>query len=121
MRYSLTASALLLFLAACAHSPATGIGAPMHAENGVQVGWHLDATPEGDAVITVQSNGSADFGDLVKVAENQADAHCKEGYRVLSLSGSDEPQVDSLNPRFVLDNVVRMKVRCYEKESSSSN
>lgn len=111
---------LALFLAACAHSPATGIEAAMHAENNVQVGWREQPADDGDPVFMVQSAGGVSFDSMLKVAEDHAKARCAEGYRVISLTGSDEPQVDSLNPRFVLDSVVRLKVHCYEKESESN-
>jgi|GEM_PF-3172090 len=117
MRKTSFAPALVLVLTACAHTPATGIDAAMHAENGVQVGWLEQPADDGDPVFVVQSAGVAGFGELLKVAESHAAARCPNGYRVLSISGSDEPQVDSLNPRFVLDNVVRLKVHCYDKES----
>ena len=109
---------LMLTLAACSTSPATGIDAAMHAENNVQVGWRELPAEDGDPVFQVQSAGSASFASLIKVAEAHAKVRCPDGYRVLSLTGSDEPQVDSLNPRFVLDNVVRVKVHCYEKEDN---
>lgn len=111
---------LTLFIVACAHSPATGIEAAMHTENSVQVGWREQPADDGDPVFVVQSAGGVNFDSMLTVAEDHARARCTEGYRVISLTGNDEPQVDSLNPRFVLDSVVRLKVHCYEKESESN-
>lgn len=110
--------AILMLLSACSTSPATGIGAAMHPENNVLVGWREVPADDGDPVFQVQSAGSTSFAALIEVAEEHAKTRCPDGYRVLSITGSDEPQVDSLNPRFVLDNVVRFKVHCYEKETS---
>ncbi|HLW74551.1 MAG TPA: hypothetical protein VKT74_05735 [Gammaproteobacteria bacterium] len=116
----MTILVLVLLLAACAHSPTTGIEAAMHAENNVQVGWREQPADDGDPVFAVQSAGGVDFAALLTVAEEHAKARCIDGYRVMSITGSDEPQVDSLNPRFILDSVVRLKVHCYEKESDSN-
>lgn len=111
---------LAVCLSACAGTPTTGIEAAMHAENNAQVGWSQQPADDGDPVFVVQGPGGVSFDSLLKVAEVHAKALCTEGYRVISLTGSDEPQVDSLNPRFVVDSVVRLKVHCYEKESDSN-
>ena len=117
MRTTTFIAILMLSIAACSISPSTGIEAALHPENNVQVGWRELPADDGDPVFQVQSADSASFAAMVKVAEQHAKMRCPDGYRVLSLTGSDEPQVASLNPRFVLDNVVRMKVHCYEKEA----
>ena len=107
----------LTLLAACAHAPANGIGAAMHAENGQQVGWQQVTTADGDPLFVVRSNGKGTYADLVKVAEAQADKLCPYGYSVMDVEGGDQPQVDTLSPKFVLASEVRFKVRCYEKDS----
>jgi hypothetical protein len=53
------------------------------------------------------------------VAEAQAAKLCPEGYRVTDIEGNDQPQVDSLSPRFVLASELRFKVRCYEKQTDN--
>ena len=118
MRNTLPAFSLALLLAACAHSPS--IDAPMQADNGVQVGWREQPADDGNPVFVVQSAGGVEFDAMLKVAEEHARARCPNGFRVISLAGSDEPQVDSLNPRFVLDSAVQLKVHCYEKESGGN-
>src|SRR5690242_2660977 len=120
MHTNLLIATLTLSLSACATGPATGIEAAMHAENGVQVGWRELPANDGDPVFQVQSAGATSFDALLRVAMDHAKARCPDGYRMLSITGSDEPQVDSLNPRFVLDNVVRIKVHCYEKETAGN-
>lgn len=109
----------LSLLGACAHAPATGIGAPMHAENGQQVGWQQVTTADGTPLFVVRSNGQASYADMLKVAEAQADKLCPEGYSVVDVEGNDQPQVDTLSPKFVLASEVRFKVRCFEKDSSN--
>jgi len=116
-----TLIASLLLLAACAHAPTTGIDAAMHAECGQQVGWQQVTTGDGDPLFVVRSAGAAaSYAAMVHVAEEQAAKLCVEGYRVLDVEGSDQPQVDSLSPRFVLSSEVRFKVRCYEKDTSGN-
>ena len=107
----------LTLLAACAHAPATGFGAAMHAENGQQVGWQQVTTGDGAPLFVVRSNGQASYSDLLKIAETQADKLCPYGYSVVDVEGSDQPQVDTLSPKFVLASEVRFKVRCYEKDA----
>ena len=106
----------ILFLAACAHAPATGIGAVMHVEGTQQVGWQQVTTGDGDPLFVVRSNGKAAYGDMVKVAEAQAEKLCPGGYSVLDVEGGDQPQVETLSPQFVLASEVRFKVRCYQKQ-----
>lgn len=109
----------LSLLAACASAPATGIGAAMHPENGQQVGWQQVTTGDGDPLFVVRSAGAASYSTLLKVAEAQADKLCPNGYRVVDVEGNDQPQVESLSPKFVLASEVRFKVRCFEKESTN--
>jgi hypothetical protein len=106
-----------LMFAGCAGSPPTGIGAAMHVENNVQVGWKEQAAEDGSTLYVVSSAGNVGYADMVKVAESRAQAHCQYGYRVLGLDGNDQPQVDSLNARFILSSEVRLKVRCFDKEA----
>ncbi|HSN17482.1 MAG TPA: hypothetical protein VLV87_04670 [Gammaproteobacteria bacterium] len=110
----------LSLLAACAHAPTTGFGVAMHSENGQQVGWQQVTTGDGNPLFVVRSNGKASYADLLKVAEAQAEKFCPYGYSVVDLEGNDQPQVDSLSPKFVLASEVRFKVRCYEKDSGSN-
>jgi hypothetical protein len=112
--------ASLLLLGACSHAPATGIGAPMHAEGTQQIGWQQVTTGDGDPLFVVRSTGNASYSDMLHVAEEQADKLCPDGYRVLDVEGNDQPQVDSLSPRFVLSSEVRFKVRCFEKDSDGT-
>lgn len=118
MRILMLAISLSL-LAACASAPATGIGAAMHAENGQQVGWQQVTTGDGDPLFVVRSAGAVPYSALLKVAEAQAGKLCAYGYRVLDVEGNDQPQVESLSPKFVLASEVRFKVRCFEKESDN--
>ena len=115
---ALTAS--LLLLGACAHAPTTGIGAPMHAEGAQQIGWQQVTTGDGDPLFVVRSGGGTSYAEMIRVAEEQAAKLCPDGYRVLDVEGNDQPQVDSLSPRFVLSSEVRFKVRCYQKESDAT-
>jgi len=118
MRILLPAIVLSL-LSACAHAPATGVGAAMHVENGQQVGWQQVTTGDGDPLFVVRSAGQDSYANLLKVAEAQADKLCPNGYRVLDVEGNDQPQVDTLSPKFVLASEVRFKVRCFEKDSDN--
>lgn len=118
MRILMLAISLSL-LAACASAPATGIGAAMHAENGQQVGWQQVTTGDGDPLFVVRSAGQYPYADLLKVAETQAAKLCTHGYRVLDVEGNDQPQVDTLSPKFVLASEVRFKVRCFEQDSNN--
>ena len=105
-----------LSLVACAHAPATGIGAAMHAEGAQQVGWQQVTTGDGNPLFVVRSNGRASYSDMLKVAETQAEKLCPEGYSVVDVEGNDQPQVETLNPQFVLASEVRFEVRCYQKQ-----
>jgi hypothetical protein len=105
-----------LLLAACAHAPATGIGAAMHVEGSQQVGWQQVTTADGDPLFVVRSAGKASYSDMIKVAEAQAGKLCPEGYSVVDVEGNDQPQVETLSPQFVLASEVRFKVRCYQKQ-----
>ena len=105
-----------LFLSACTLAPAMGIGAAMHTEGTQQVGWQQVTTADGDPLFVVRSNGKASYSDMIKVAETQAEKFCPEGYSVVDVEGNDQPQVETLSPRFVLASEARLKVRCYQKE-----
>src|SRR5690242_13867469 len=112
LAYSLS----FILLAACAHAPTMGIGAPMHAEGNQQVGWQQVTTGDGDPLFVVRSNGKASYADMIKIAEAQAGKLCPEGYSVVDVEGGDQPQVETLSPQFVLASEVRFKVRCYQKQ-----
>jgi hypothetical protein len=112
LAYSLS----ILFLAACAHAPTVGIGAPMHAEGTQQVGWQQVTTGDGDPLFVVRSSGKASYAEMIKVAEAQASKLCADGYSVVDVEGGDQPQVETLSPQFVLASEVRFKVRCYQKQ-----
>lgn len=120
MHKLICAASALLLTVACAHAPTSGIGAAMHAEDGIQVGWREDTGTDGSYTYVVRSSGRSAFDAMLAVAETRAAARCADGYRVLSLNGGDQPQVDSINPRFVLSSEVRLMVRCYEKEDDSN-
>ncbi|HEY4127305.1 MAG TPA: hypothetical protein VGN70_04610 [Gammaproteobacteria bacterium] len=108
-----------LSLAACASSPpSAGIGAAMHAEGQQQVGWQQVTTGDGDPLFVVRSAGQGNYTAMIKIAETQAAKLCPNGYNVLDIEGSDQPQVETLSPKFVLASEVRFKVRCYPKEDS---
>ncbi len=110
----------ILLLTACATSPSTsGIGAPMHAEGAQQVGWQQVTTGDGDPLFVVRSAGQGSYSALLKVAEAQAAKLCPYGYGVLDIEGGDQPQVETLSPKFVLASELRFKVRCYEKDSDN--
>ena len=111
LAYSLS----FFLLAACAHAPVAGIGAPMHAEGTQQVGWQQVTTGDGDPLFVVRSSGQGSYSELLKVAENQAAKLCPEGYSVIDVEGGDQPQVETLSPQFVLASEVRFKVRCFQK------
>jgi hypothetical protein len=110
--------AVLLLLGACAHAPVTGMEAAMHAEGTQQVGWQQVTTGDGDPLFVVRSAGSASYSDMVRIAETHAGELCLDGYRVIDIEGNDQPQVDSLSPRFILASELRFKVHCYEKEGA---
>jgi hypothetical protein len=109
--------ASLLLLGACAHAPVTGIEAAMHPEGTQQVGWQQVTTGDGDPLFVVRSAGGGDYAEMVRVATTHAAELCPDGYRVLDLEGNDQPQVDTLSPRFVLASEVRLKVHCYDKDA----
>jgi len=116
---TLILSVSLSLLAACASTPTAGIGAAMHAEGGQQVGWQQVTTGDGDPLFVVRSAGASPYSALIKVAEAQAAKLCTYGYRVIDIEGNDQPQVDTLSPRFVLASEVRFKVRCFEKQTDN--
>lgn len=108
-----------LLLTACATSPGAGIGVPMHAEGSQQVGWQQVTTGDGDPLFVVRSAGQGSYAAMIKVAEAQASKLCPYGYGVLDIEGGDQPQVETLSPKFVLASELRFKVRCYEKDSDN--
>ncbi|MFI4968312.1 MAG: hypothetical protein ACHQAU_06240 [Gammaproteobacteria bacterium] len=109
-----------LLLAACATSPSNiGIDTPMHQEGNQQVGWQQVTTGDGDPLFVVRSSGKGSYSEMIKIAEAQAAKLCPYGYGVLDIEGNDQPQVETLSPKFVLASELRFKVRCYEKDSDN--
>ena len=117
---SLPVFLMTLQLTACAGS-LRGLDRPMHVEGDAQVGWE-EATvdpknDDGSHLFVVKSAGNLPYAELVEVAERHAAARCPFGYRVLSLDGGDQPQVDTLKPRFILASEVRFKVKCFARDN----
>lgn len=106
----------LLLLTACAGSMSS-LDRPMHSEGTAQVGWEEQKTDDGYPLIVVKSAGNLPYAELVAVAEKHAAARCPFGYRVLSVDGGDQPQVDILKPRFILASEVRFKVKCFAHDN----
>lgn len=110
----------VLLLAGCASlQSSTGIDSPMHQEGTQQVGWQQVTTGDGDPLFVVRSLGKGSYSAMIKVAEAQASKLCPNGYGVIDIEGNDQPQVDTLSPKFVLASELRFKVRCYEKDSDN--
>lgn len=113
---TLAFSCLVLLTGCATFSSSAGIGSPMHVEGTQQVGWQQVTTGDGDPLFVVRSAGQGSYSAMIKVAEAQAAKLCPYGYGVLDIEGSDEPQVETLSPKFVLASELRFKVRCYEKD-----
>ena len=111
----------VLLLTACASLRSTnnGIDSPMHVEGTQQVGWQQVTTGDGDPLFVVRSAGKGTYSEMAKVAEAQAAKLCPYGFGVLDVEGNDQPQVETLSPKFVLASELRFKVRCYEKDSDN--
>ena len=112
-------SALLpaLLLTACAGGARDGIDAPMHDIGGRQVGWEEQKADNGDAMFVIRSSGaSTDYAALVQAAQQHAAQRCPYGYRVMSVGGADQPQIDILNPRLILGAELRFEVHCFERD-----
>ncbi|HEX4299775.1 MAG TPA: hypothetical protein VH327_02805 [Gammaproteobacteria bacterium] len=117
---TLASCCLLLLLTACASmQSSTGIDTPMHPEGNQQVGWQQVTTGDGDPLFVVRSSGKGSYSAMIEVAETQAAKLCPDGYGVLDIEGNDQPQVETLSPKFVLASELRFKVRCYEKDSEN--
>lgn len=114
--YRLLSCFPLFLLAACA-GPLHGLDRPVHAEGDAQVGWEEVKSDDGNPLIVVKSAGNLPYADLVQVAERHAAARCPFGYRVLSVDGGDQPQVDTLKPRLILASEVRFKVKCFARDN----
>ena len=106
---------LVLSLAGCAGS-LHSLDKPMHADGGTEVGWEEAKSDDGNPLIVVKSAGNLPYSELVEVAERHAAARCPFGYRVLSVDGADQPQVDTLKPRLILASEVRFKVKCFARD-----
>ncbi len=113
---NLLACLSLLLLAACAGS-IHGLDKPVHAEGDAQVGWEEVKTDDGNPLFVVKSAGNLPYAELVEVAERHAAARCPFGYRVLSVDGADQPQVDTLKPRLILASEVRFRVKCFARDN----
>ena len=109
----------LLLLTACATTQLNGIDSPMHQEGTQQVGWQQVTTGDGDPLFVVRSSGKGSYSAMIKIAEAQAAKLCPNGYGVLDIEGNDQPQVETLSPKFVLASELRFKVRCYEKDADN--
>lgn len=108
----------VLLLTACAGGVHEGIDAPMHDVGGRQVGWEERKADNGDPLFVIRSTGSfTDYASLVAVAERHAARRCPYGYRVMSVGGADQPQIDILNPRLVLGAELRFEVHCFERDN----
>lgn len=114
MRSLLTCLPLVL-LTACA-GPLRGLDKPVHTEGDAQVGWEEVKTDDGNPLFVVRSAGNLPYAELLEVAERHAAARCPFGYRVLSVDGGDQPQIDTLKPRLILASEVRFKVKCFARD-----
>lgn len=112
----LPACIALLLLSGCIGTP-RGPDTPLHVEGDAQVGWEERKSDDGNPLFVVKSAGNLPYSDLVQVAEKHAAGRCPYGYRVLSVDGGDQPQVDILKPRFILASEVRFKVKCFARDS----
>ena len=106
-----------LLLAACAGGAHDGINAPMHDVSGRQVGWEERKADDGNPLFVIRSSGApTDYASMVQVAEQHAARRCPNGYRVMSMGGADQPQIDILNPRLILGAELRFEVHCFERD-----
>lgn len=115
MRLSALLSTLLL--AACAGGAHEGINAPMHDVGGRQVGWEERKADGGNPLFVIRSAGPTNYASLMQVAEQHASQRCPYGYRVMSVGGADQPQIDILNPRLILGAELRFEVHCFERDN----
>lgn len=107
----------VLALTACAGTARVGINAPMHDEGGRPVGWEEQKADGDNPLFVVRSAGAANYASLLQVAEQRAAQHCPYGYRVMSVGGADQPQIDILNPRLILGAELRFEVHCFERDN----
>lgn len=105
-----------LSLAACA-TPRDSIDSPMHDSGGRQVGWEERKADDGDPLFVIRSAGGVGYDAMLQAAEQHARERCAYGYRVMSISGSDQPQIDILNPRLILGGELRFEVHCFERDN----
>ena len=116
MRLSFLLPALLL--TACAGGARDGINGPMHDVNGRQVGWEERKADDGNPLFVIRSAGaSTDYASMMQIAEQHAAQRCPYGYRVMSVGGADQPQIDILNPRLILGAELRFEVHCFERDT----
>lgn len=106
-----------LALTACAGTARVGINAPMHDAGGRQVGWEERKADSGDPLFVVRSVAGVSYTSLLQVAEQHAAGRCPYGYRVISVGGADQPQIDILNPRLILGAELRFEVHCFERDN----
>ena len=114
MRLLLLSAALAL--AACATAQ-DSIDSPMHDFNGRQMGWEEHKADDGDPQFVIRSAGSANYAAMLRVAEQHAKQRCAYGYRVMSIGGADQPQIDILNPRLIIGGELRLEVHCFERDN----
>lgn len=106
-----------LLLAACAGGARDGFNAAMHDVGGRQVGWEERKADDGDPLFVIRSVGaSTDYTSMMQAVEQHAAQRCPYGYRVMSVSGADQPQIDILNPRLILGAELRFEVHCFERD-----
>jgi len=104
----------LLLLAACAVR--SGVYVPMHYVGSAQVGWEERKADNGDPLFVVRSDGGVTYETMLQVAEQHARERCTNGYRVMSIGGADQPEVDILNPRIIIGSELRLEVQCFERD-----
>jgi hypothetical protein len=104
----------VLLLTACATK--SGIYAPMHDVGSTQAGWEERKADNGNPEFVVRSNGGVTYEAMLQVAEQHAKERCSDGYRVISIRGADQPEVDILNPRIIIGGELRLEVECFEHD-----
>lgn len=106
----------LLALTACA-TASDSITSPMHDFNGRQVGWEEDKALDGNPQFVIRSASGVSYAAMQQLAEQHAKQRCPYGYRVMSISGADQPQIDILNPRLILGGELRFEVQCFDRDA----
>lgn len=107
----------MALLASCAGAAREGINAPMHEVAGRQVGWEERKAADGDPLFVIRSGEPMRYAPLIQAAEQHAAQRCPYGYRVMSVGGADQPQIDILNPRLIIGAELRFEVLCFERDN----